>query len=76
MLYILTSIWVLWTPNAGQNSHFHHFLCLKAKKMQKVTNLDWNLAKIVFFLILHQNAGRVFLKTHIYKNLFDSVMII
>ena len=29
----------LCTPNAGGNSHFQRFLCKKAKKMQKVTNL-------------------------------------
>ena len=27
LLYILTSIWVLGTPNAGWNSHFKCFLC-------------------------------------------------
>ena len=27
MLYISTSVWLLRTPNAGQNSHFQHFYC-------------------------------------------------
>ena len=26
VLYILTRVWVLCTPNAGQHSHFHYFL--------------------------------------------------
>ena len=35
LLFILTSVWVLRTPKAGQNSHYHHFLYQKAEKMQK-----------------------------------------
>ena len=27
LLYILTSVFVLRTPNAGRNSQFQHFLC-------------------------------------------------
>ena len=27
VFYILTSVWVLGTPNAGQNLHFQHFFC-------------------------------------------------
>ena len=27
VLYISTSVWVLHTPNAGQNLHFQRFLC-------------------------------------------------
>ena len=46
VLYILTSVWVLYTPNYGQNSHFQHFLCVKA---QKERNLPQNLAKNGFF---------------------------
>ena len=30
LLYISTSVWVLQTPNTGQNMRFEHFLCLKA----------------------------------------------
>ena len=36
MLYILTSIWVLRTPNAGRNRHFQHFSAKKLKKKQKI----------------------------------------
>ena len=36
MLYISTSVWVLCTPNAGQNLNFQHFSCLEAKKRKKV----------------------------------------
>ena len=32
LLYILVSVWVLRTPNAGRNSHFQRFLCKKPKK--------------------------------------------
>ena len=32
LLYILTSIWVLSTPNAGQNLNFQHFFAKKLKK--------------------------------------------
>ena len=42
MLYILTSVWVLCTPNAGRNSHFQHKIL---KKHQKGTNLLQNSAK-------------------------------
>ena len=31
MLYILTIVWVLGTPNAGRNGHFQRFLCKKPK---------------------------------------------
>ena len=32
LLYISTSVWVLCTPNAGQNSHFQRFCGKKLKK--------------------------------------------
>ena len=35
MLYILTSVWVLRTTNAGRNCHFQRFLCKKPKKSKK-----------------------------------------
>ena len=35
MLYILTSVCVLCTPNAGQNFNFKHFEWQKAKKRRK-----------------------------------------
>ena len=35
LLYILTSIWVLHTPVAGQNSHFSIFCAKKLKKHKK-----------------------------------------
>ena len=34
LLYILTSVWVLHTPNAGGNSYFQRFLCKKPKKQE------------------------------------------
>ena len=43
MLYILTTVWVLRTPNAGGNSHFQRPFCKKtffsffAEKPQKMT---------------------------------------
>ena len=33
MLYILTSVWVLRTPNAGHNSHFQHVLVQSLKNL-------------------------------------------
>ena len=35
LLYILTSVWVLRTPNAGRNSHFQRFWLQKARKSKK-----------------------------------------
>ena len=32
VLYILTSLWVLRTPNTGRNMLFQHFSAKKAKK--------------------------------------------
>ena len=34
LLYISTSVWVLRTPNAGQNSYFWRFCCKKPKKQE------------------------------------------
>ena len=57
MLHILTRVWVLRTPNSGQNSHFQRFLCKKAKKSKKFAA---KFCKKHVFLSLHQNAGRLF----------------
>ena len=56
LLYILTSVWVLRTPNAGRNSHFQRFCCKKLKKQEICSKF---LQKTVF-LSLRQNAGRLF----------------
>ena len=55
MLYISTSVWVLRTPNAGQNLHFQHCLCYKAEK-----KFAAKFSKKMDFLSLHQNAVPVF----------------
>ena len=34
VLYISTSVWVLRTPNANQNSHFQRFSAKKQKKQE------------------------------------------
>ena len=39
LLYILTSIWVLHTPNAGQNILFQYFFAKKLKKEEQAWNL-------------------------------------
>ena len=39
MLYILTSVWVLRTPNTGQNSHFQRFCAKRWKNAKKVANV-------------------------------------
>ena len=36
MLYIVTNVWVLRTPNAGRYSQFQHFLNKKAKKARNL----------------------------------------
>ena len=51
MLFILTSIWVLRTPNVGRNSHFQRFFCKKAKKAR---NLHQIFAKNTFFWVCTQ----------------------
>ena len=51
MLYILTIVWMLRTPNAGQNSHFQHFFSKKLKKRKKVRNLLQNCAKTDFLIL-------------------------
>ena len=43
LLFILTSVWVLRTPNAGRNNHFQHFFCKKARNLQQIS------AKNMFF---------------------------
>ena len=35
LMYNLTRVWMLRTPNAGLNLYFQHFLWQKAEKMQK-----------------------------------------
>ena len=41
MLCILTSVWVLCTPNAGRNMHFQRFCALKLKQMHKKADAVW-----------------------------------
>ena len=48
VMYISTSVWVLHTPNAGQNLNFRDFIVLKSRKTAK-TILVQNLAKKQFF---------------------------
>ena len=45
IIFFLTSIWVLRTPNAGQNMLFKSFLCKKVKKEEKAWKLIQNLEK-------------------------------
>ena len=40
MLYIMTSIWVLYTPNASENMLFNLFLCQKAERGRKSNKFD------------------------------------
>ena len=61
LLFISTSIWVLRTPNAGQNLHFNIFHAKNLKKNAKKQQICSKvLQKKTGFLILHQNDGRVF----------------
>ena len=49
MLFILTGVWVLRTPNAGQNILFCLFCAVKLKKEEKAIKLVQNLAKNKLF---------------------------
>ena len=47
VLYILTSVWVMFAPNAGQNLLFHCFLFKKLKKRRKGNiTLMWRVLEI------------------------------
>ena len=48
VLYILTSVWVLCTPNTGKNLLFMFFAQKTLKKEEEATKLGQNLAKKVF----------------------------
>ena len=48
-MYILTSLWVLHTPNTGQNMLFQHLSCKKAEKGIKSKKIRAKFIKIPFF---------------------------
>ena len=48
LLYISGSIWVLSTPNVGQNLLFHCFFAKKQRKKKKQENLGKIYQKICF----------------------------
>ena len=54
MLYILNSIWMLCTPNAGQIILFQHFFVLKAEKRKKKHDI---CCKIQQKTVFHQCSG-------------------
>ena len=56
-LYILTSFWVLRTPNPGQNLFFSSYFAKKSWKKWKSKDLRQNLAKKLVFLGLHTNTS-------------------
>ena len=51
ILYILTGVWVLHTPNVSRNSHFHYFCAEKQKKQEICSKMS---QKHVFCQILQQ----------------------
>ena len=55
-LYILTTMWVLRTPNAGRNMLFQCFLCKKVPRGRKSKIIDLKFGKNVF-LKLNLDAG-------------------
>ena len=55
MLYILTSIWVVLTPNAGPSMLFNIFCAKKLKKGRKSKKFAGKFIKKVFFS-LYQKA--------------------
>ena len=58
LLCILTSAWVLRTPNAGKNGHFQRFFC---KKAIKARNLQQIFAKNSFFWVCTQTLVDCFI---------------
>ena len=63
VVYFLTSVWVLNTPNADQNMLFHVFGIKKLKRGKKQEKLKHNLSK---------NAGKgikPFLSSYCHSNL-------
>ena len=54
VLYILISVWVLRTPNSGQNSHFQCFFKPKSWKNAK------KVSKTTGFLSMHKIPGQLF----------------
>ena len=60
VLYILTSVWVLRTPNAGRNGHFQHFFCKKAQKSKKFAA---NFCKKHFFKFASERWSTVILRS-------------
>ena len=64
VLYILTSVWVLGTPNAGQNSNFQPNKQKKAKKKKEILSKIYQKTR---FLSLHQNAGRNIQQTGVHQ---------
>ena len=56
LLYILTNIWLLRTPNAGPNLIFQHCYFKKTEKGRKARKFGKFFAKNVF-LSLHPDAG-------------------
>ena len=55
-LYILTSFWVLRTPNPGQNLFFFLF-CTKKLKKKKKKRIETEFSKKTCFLGLHTNTS-------------------
>ena len=71
ILNISTRVWVLHTPNAGQNMLFQCFLWKKLKKEETARNLTQNWAKKLFFSVCTRLLVAVFIpRTTQWKSIF------
>ena len=62
VLYVLTSVWLLPTPNPGPNMLFHIFCVKNIKKEEKIKN-D---AKIKFFRLAPKHCSCLFVSENIF----------
>ena len=71
LLYIMTSVWVLRTPNADWNSHFQFFLCKKLKKRlylqtSKIYHSHSFIHSFIIFFIIKQKLLKITISTSIW----------
>ena len=76
MLYILTSVWVLRTSNAGQNLFILCFLLEKHKKEDKRRNNESNEAKHMFFRACPQMVVKGFIPRKLFSAHFCSFYLL
>ena len=76
MSYILTSIWVLCTLNAGLNLHFQHFSQQTPEKGRKSKSVETKLGQKVFFKFATKRWSRVsFPEKHVLKGSYSELVL-